>query len=512
MKEKEKSESINNTENNKINKSLRISLTEKCNYKCFFCHEEGLDMKSSRKSNKTKEEVYNLIQEGLRNGYKDITFTGGEPLLKLKDVIWYFRKLRESNENPDITIVTNGEYITDELIDEVHQYNGKAKFNISLHSLNPADYGRIICVPNENGRFEKVTQNIQKVKEKGIEVKLNFVLLKGINTEKDKIKEILEYGLKNNIDYIKFLELLVIEGKEEIYKYFTELEQIEESLKDEMILVTDKIARRKLYLYKNKLKIEIQKCTCSFGCNSCLRNRDVNVTAELKYYPCFILSNENYEISSEDFMNKVKMGNDKIREYAKKYKNDSPLLIKKKEYIEKKLEFYYEVNSEKDKNRIRELLEEEGYRIYETKETKERYYSSEESYEIKKLFIHSHNDIKYTEIIRNYLVNEKNGGIIIKFLNRGDTFKPEKIDNLTEYEKKLEKEESHYIRELDWEIAIFKNNDKTVSIGFEKTSKRIFILSPEKEIEDKILNKLQLIKMKELPIKYILKLEGKINE
>ena len=61
MKEKEKYESINNTENNKINKSLRISLTEKCNYKCFFCHEEGLDMKSSRKSNKTKEEVYDLI-------------------------------------------------------------------------------------------------------------------------------------------------------------------------------------------------------------------------------------------------------------------------------------------------------------------------------------------------------------------------------------------------------------------------------------------------------------------
>ena len=49
---------------------------------------------------------------------------------------WYFRKLRENSENPDITIVTNGEYITDELIDEIHQYNGKAKFNISLHSLN----------------------------------------------------------------------------------------------------------------------------------------------------------------------------------------------------------------------------------------------------------------------------------------------------------------------------------------------------------------------------------------
>lgn len=334
---------------------------------------------------------------------------------------------------------------------------------------------------------------------------MNFVLLKGINTGKEKIKEILKYGLKNNVDYIKFLELLVIEGKEEIYRYFTELEQIEESLKDELILVTDKIARRKLYLYKNKLKIEMQKCTCSFGCNSCLRNRDVNVTAELKYYPCFISSNENYEINNLNFLDEIKKGNDEIRRLAKKHRDDSPLLVKKKEYIKEKVEFYYEVRSEKDKNIIRKKLEQEGYRIYEKKETKERYYSSEENYEIKKLFIHSHNDIKYTEIIQNYLVNEENGGIIIKFLNRGDIFKPEKIDNLTEYKKKLEKEGSYYIRELDWEIDILKNNDKTVSIGFEKTSKKIFILSPEKEIEDEIVSKLQLIKMKDLPIKYILK-------
>ena len=110
------------------------------------------------------------------------------------------------------------------------------------------------------------------------------------------------------------------------------------------------------------------------------------------------------------------------------------------------------------------------------------------------------------------MVNEEDGGIIIKFLNRGDTLKPEKIDDLAEYEKNLEKEGSYYIKELDWEIDIFKNNDKTISIGFEKTSKKIFILSPEKEIKDEIVNKLQLMKMRDLPIKYILKLEGKINE
>ena len=65
--------------------------------------------------------------------------------------------------------------------------------------------------------------------------------MKGINTGKDKIREILEFALQNNIDYIKFLELLVIEGKEELYKYFTEIEQIEEVWKDELKLLSKEI-------------------------------------------------------------------------------------------------------------------------------------------------------------------------------------------------------------------------------------------------------------------------------
>ena len=86
-----------------INKSLRISLTEKCNYRCFFCHEEGLDM-SKKRIPKTKEEVYDLIEVALENGYNDLTFTGGEPLIKKKDIQWYFKKLDEKKMYPDITI------------------------------------------------------------------------------------------------------------------------------------------------------------------------------------------------------------------------------------------------------------------------------------------------------------------------------------------------------------------------------------------------------------------------
>ena len=158
----------------------------------------------------------------------------------------------------------------DELLECVSRYKGNFKFNISLHPLNPEDYEKIICLAeNLNSekvmdvRFKKVVENIRKAKLRNLNIKLNFVLLKGINTGKDKIREILEFALQNNIDYIKFLELLVIEGKEKLYKYFTEIEQIEEVWKDELKLLSKDIPRRKLYMYKDKLKVELQKCTCS---------------------------------------------------------------------------------------------------------------------------------------------------------------------------------------------------------------------------------------------------------
>lgn len=462
-----------------------------------------------RREPKSKEEVYDLIEVGLKNGYNDLTFTGGEPLIKKKDILWYFKKLENKKLYPDITIVTNGLLIDDELLDCISKYKGKFKFNISLHSLNSEDYEKIICFSkNKNKisdiRFKKVTENIRKVKKRNLEVKLNFVLLKGINTGKEKIREILEFGLENKIDYIKFLELLVIEGKEKIYKYFTEIEQIEEVWKDELKLVDTNIPRRKLYSYKNKLKVELQKCTCSFGCNSCLKNRDVNVTVELKYFPCFILSNDNYEVDNENFLENVKKGNKKIIGFAKEYRNDSPLLIKKRKIISEKIEFYYK--SKLNNEEIVEILKENNYKLYQTQETEERYYTTENNFEIKKIYKHSHNEVKYTEIIQNFMKNSENNGITVKFVNRGIYNEPKEIYNLEKYEDEIKKEKSVFQKELSWNINTYKNRmNEFISIGYEKNSEEIFILSKDIEIKAKnIFNKLKLYDIDNLPIKYIL--------
>ena len=131
-------------------KSLRISLTEECNYKCFFCHGEGSKMSDKRKD-KSREEIYSLIKKAIENNYTDITFTGGEPLIKSDDIVWYLNKLIEDNLRPYITIVTNGYFVNDTLLNTIENYVGNHreifKFNFSMHSLKDDIYLSIV-LPN----------------------------------------------------------------------------------------------------------------------------------------------------------------------------------------------------------------------------------------------------------------------------------------------------------------------------------------------------------------------------
>ena len=111
-------------------------------------------------------------------------------------------------------------------------------------------------------------------------------------------------------------------------------------------------------------------------------------------------------------------------------------------------------------------------------ETKERYYTTENDFEIKKIYVHSHNDSKYTEIIQNYFLDNNKKGIKIRYINRGIYNKPKEVNNLEEYENNLENERSRFLKELNWHIDIYRNhNDEKISVGIEKNNNQTFILS-----------------------------------
>ncbi len=149
-------------------KRIRLSLTEHCNYQCFFCHEEGMDMNSIR-GETSEDEMCSLLLELKKKKYNAITFTGGEPLLQKKSLIRYLDFIEKNNYFPSVSIVTNGYFIDDELITRVKKYPGKFKFNISMHSINSNTYLSIVNPKNnDKNAFDKVCSNLYKLKLSGI--------------------------------------------------------------------------------------------------------------------------------------------------------------------------------------------------------------------------------------------------------------------------------------------------------------------------------------------------------
>ena len=441
-------------------KSLRLSLTGECNYKCFFCHGEGSKMGDKREEN-SKEEMYSLIKEAIKNNYTDITFTGGEPLLKLDDIIWYLNKLSEDKLKPYITIVTNGSLIEDKLLDAIENYveDNKElfKFNFSMHSLKSDIYLGIVrpvikAIPiDKESLLELVKKNIKKIKARDLIIKLNFVLLKDVNTSKNDIKEILDFAYENKVDYIKFLELLVTEDliKQGMYKFYITLGSLLNEWKDELVFYK-RTTRRDEYLYKGKTKVELQQCICMEGCAKCLINTSVFLTSESKYFPCFLKPEKVLEVNSAELISKIEEGTEYVKELGKEYGNGSPILVRNKEQIEEKEEYYYIPKKGFKKSEIEKILKDSSYEIVNKRNFEEKY--------IKDSSLNKEDYLKKGKIYKFFENSEEKGFIEslqeIEYIEENKKFKVKFLNKKIGYEnKKIPKEKIqsylNYLKDFD---------------------------------------------------------------
>ena len=507
-------------------KSLRISLTGECNYKCFFCHGEGSKMDEKRNEN-SKEEIYSLIKEAIKNNYTDITFTGGEPLLKLDDIIWYLSKLSEDKLKPYITIVTNGSLIEDKLLDAIENYVGDNKelfkFNFSMHSLKNDVYLKIVrpiikAIPTDKETLlELVKENIKKIKTRNLMVKLNFVLLKDINTSKEDIEEILDFAYENKVDYIKFLELLVTEDLIEkgMYKYYLTLDSLLDEWKDKLVFYK-RTTRRDEYLYKGKTKVELQQCICMEGCAKCLINTSVFLTSESKYFPCFLKPEKVLEVNSAELISKIEEGTEYIKELGKEYGNGSPILVRNKEHVEEKEEYYYISKKVLKKEEIENILDSFSYKIASKRNFKEKYlktismdkedyfkqgkiYKFYENSE-EKAFIETLQEIKYVKEDKKFL---------IKFLNKKIGYEDKKIskEKIQDYLDYLKDFNLEVFLELEWDTTLYKKGSHSISLGSVKSKtnnkEKITFMSNQKFEDEKIIQKLELTQLEESVLAYI---------
>lgn len=178
-------------------KYLRLSLTEKCNFKCSYCLPNGY--KGCPTRNLDVNEIINLACAFKELGIEKIRLTGGEPALR-PDLLEIIQTLKNDVGIQQIALTTNGFRLEQDL--EKLKGAGLDALNVSLDSLNK-DKFKLICGTD---KCESIKQSVDRAVYMGFKsVKLNCVLLK--NNNDDEFLDFLDYTKSRPIS-IRFIELM----------------------------------------------------------------------------------------------------------------------------------------------------------------------------------------------------------------------------------------------------------------------------------------------------------------
>ncbi|MFA7578249.1 MAG: radical SAM protein [Candidatus Muiribacteriota bacterium] len=328
------------------NNGIRIFLTPACNYNCYFCHNEG----QSKKIVKREPIKFEVIQKFIDYGIRQITFTGGEPLIcfeNIKSIINSILKnySEEVINELDITIVTNSALLTNDNIyylKEVFPRFKKAKLNISVHSIDEKIYNEITRTEN---KFSILVKNIKKCLENNINLKLNFVLLKNKNSSYENIDKIMDFSSKHGVKHIKIIEMLITESNKEFYMDFFELTSLINNLRHRAKIIRTESKRFISYYIEDKdINIDLIRCTCALGCNHCFETREIEIMDNNTIQYCFMDKNIKLDIANCDL---DKLYRDVYKSISKKideYGNFSPSLIFKPKFIVEKNVYKLKIN------------------------------------------------------------------------------------------------------------------------------------------------------------------------
>ncbi|MBC7659523.1 MAG: GTP 3',8-cyclase MoaA [Chitinophagaceae bacterium] len=177
---------------------LRLSITDSCNFRCSYCLPNGscIDPEAERPLN--LDEIIHLTTAFAGLGVEKVRITGGEPTLR-RDVIEIMEAIHQVDGIEHLAISTNG-YRLSQLASRLVA-SGCTAANISLDSLNPAHFAKVTGQTSNKA----VIGGIDASLESGMKVKINAVLMKGVN----------DIELPNFLDYVRdkpvavrFIELM----------------------------------------------------------------------------------------------------------------------------------------------------------------------------------------------------------------------------------------------------------------------------------------------------------------
>ncbi|MDI6897325.1 GTP 3',8-cyclase MoaA [Methanocella conradii] len=270
--------------------SLRISLTQRCNLKCIYCHAEG---ERGFGDEITVDEVARLVRIASKYGVDRVKLTGGEPLLRkdLEDILMALPPLK------DVSLTTNGTLLAGRA--QRLKESGLNRVNISLDSL---DGERFDSITRRKGKLESVLEGIEAAIDARLTpVKLNMVYLKGIN--EDEVERMMGF-IRGRPLILQVIELMDFNGAFERHADVSALERSLKAMADRCVY--REMHRRAKYFIQGAEVEVVRPIDNSEFCMNCNRLR---VTSDFKLKPC-LLRNDNLVdmrgLSDEELENALK--------------------------------------------------------------------------------------------------------------------------------------------------------------------------------------------------------------
>lgn len=261
--------------------NLRISVTQRCNLHCPYCHREGQEKKPDDSSSEmTAAEIIRLVRIAIRLGIQRIKLTGGEPLLR-RDILDIVEGIAGLEGLQDLSMTTNGTLLAAMAKDL--RARGLTRLNVSLPSLSENVYGRLMGC-----NLQDVLKGINAVVEAGFNpVKVNMLILAGVN--EDEIPEMIQFA-KASGTLLQLIELEPVNiGKKYYEHYHYPLDKVEADLAKRAVRVKTRsyMQNRRIYNLPDGRVEVIRPIENTEFCAHCTRLR---VTSDGKLKPCLMVN------------------------------------------------------------------------------------------------------------------------------------------------------------------------------------------------------------------------------
>jgi cyclic pyranopterin phosphate synthase len=264
--------------------NLRISITQRCNNRCAYCHKEGEVQRANRSAElMSVQEIVRMAKIAVDLGIARVKLTGGEPLMR-KDLPEIVEGIAAIGGLQDLSLTTNGLLLGGGMAKKLRGC-GLKRVNISLPSLNPETYHKLT-----GGKLEAALEGVRAAIDAGFcPVKLNMVVLKDVNV--GDVPDLIEYAGRNNIA-LQLIELDPVNVGDEYYtEHHRSLDEQETMLKVKAVTVEKRpyMHNRLIYHLPNATVEVVKPIENTDFCMHCTRMR---ITSDGKLKPC-LMRNDN---------------------------------------------------------------------------------------------------------------------------------------------------------------------------------------------------------------------------